>query len=215
MSATTEKVHQTKTSENQDTKSKKDDKIKPMEKTNVIKVDHIPQEDIQISWYHSLLIRILKTGKMPKSIGIIMDGNRRYATKLKKEKHKGHSDGLKNLENTVFWCKEMGITQLTVYALSKDNLKRPKVEVDTLMNLCKNQFNALSKPGGSLERNRIRIKILGDISLLPPDVQEVMVDSQERTKHYENGTLNVCLCYNSKHEIFDAMESLAHKHASG
>ena len=47
----------------------------------------------------------------------------------------------------------MGIKDLTVYALSKDNLKRPKVEVDTLMGLCKNQFNALSKPGGSLERN--------------------------------------------------------------
>lgn len=62
-----------------------------------------------------------------------------------------------------------------MYALSKDNLKRPKVEVDTLMNLCKNQFNSLSKPGGSLERNQIRIKIFGDISLLPLDVQKVML----------------------------------------
>ena len=159
----------TKPQENhQDKKESFDTKIK--EKSDKIEVDHVPQEDIQISWYHSFLIRILKTGKMPKSIGIIMDGNRRYATKLKKDKHKGHSDGLKNLENTVFWCKEMGIDQLTVYALSKDNLKRPKVEVDTLMNLCKNQFNALSKPGGSLERNQIKIKILGDISLLPKDV---------------------------------------------
>ena len=111
---------------------------------------------------------------MPTSLGIIMDGNRRYATSQNKEKHKGHKDGLKNLENCVYWCKELGIKQLTVYALSKDNLSRPKVEVDTLMNLCKNQFNALSKPGGSLERNRIKIKILGDISLLPEDVQVVM-----------------------------------------
>ena len=129
---------------------------------------------MELSWYHRLLIRVLKTGKMPKSIGIIMDGNRRYATKLNKAKHQGHSDGLKNLENTVFWCKELGIQQLTVFALAKDNLKRPKVEVDTLMNLCKYQFNALSKPGGSLERNRIRIKIFGDVSMLPDDVQEVM-----------------------------------------
>ena len=129
---------------------------------------------MELSWYHRLLIRVLKTGKMPKSIGIIMDGNRRYATKLNKAKHQGHSDGLKNLENTVFWCKELGIQQLTVFALAKDNLKRPKVEVDTLMNLCKNQFNALSKPGGSLERNQIKIKIFGDVSMLPDDVQEVM-----------------------------------------
>ena len=116
------------------------------------------------------MIKVLKMGKMPTSIAMIMDGNRRYATKLKKAKHEGHSDGLRNLENVVFWCKEMGIRDLTVFALAKENLQRPKVEVDTLMNLCKNQFNALSKPGGSLERNRIKIKILGDISLLPEDV---------------------------------------------
>ena len=66
-----------------------------------------------------------------------------------------------------------------------------------------------------MERNRIRIKILGDTSLLPEDVQKVMVESEEMTKDYENGTLNVCLCYNSKHEIFDAVESLAFKHATG
>ena len=107
----------------------------------------------------------------------------------------------------------MGIEDLTVYALSKDNLKRPQVEVDTLMNLCKNQFNALSKPGGSLERNQIRIRIFGDISLLPIDVQQVMVDSEERTKDYQNGNLNVCICYNSKHEIFEAAEKLAFKHS--
>jgi len=66
-----------------------------------------------------------------------------------------------------------------------------------------------------LERNQIKIKILGDTSLLPEDVQEVMRDSEERTKNYMNGTLNVCICYNSKHEIFEAVESLAQKHASG
>ena len=123
-----------------------------------------------IPWYHRLLIKVLKTGKMPKSIAIILDGNRRYATKLKKEKHEGHSDGLRNLENTVFWCQQLGIKQLTVFALAKENLKRPKIEVDTLMDLCKYQFNALSQPGGSIDRNQIKINILGDISLLPQDV---------------------------------------------
>jgi tritrans,polycis-undecaprenyl-diphosphate synthase [geranylgeranyl-diphosphate specific] len=62
------------------------------------------RDEMSISWYHRLLIKVLKTGKMPKSIGIIMDGNRRYATQMKKAKHEGHKDGLKNLENTVFWC---------------------------------------------------------------------------------------------------------------
>ena len=77
------------------------------------------------------------------------------------------------------------------------------------MDLCRYQFNELSKPGGVIEQNRIRIKILGDMSMLPEDVQQVMKLSEERTKDFENGTLNVCLCYNSKHEVFEAMESLA------
>ena len=123
-----------------------------------------------IQWYYRFLIQVLRQGKIPTSIAIIMDGNRRFATKQKKEKHHGHKDGLRNLENVVFWCKELGIKTLTVYALSKDNLNRPQVEVDTLMDLCRKQFTDLCKPGGSIERNRIRVKMLGDLSLLPDDV---------------------------------------------
>ena len=67
----------------------------------------------------------------------------------------------------------------------------------------------MSKPGGSLEVNQIRVRIIGDIKLLPEDVQEVMRQSEKRTKDYKNGELNVCICYNSKHEILDTMESLA------
>lgn len=96
-----------------------------------------------------------------------------------------------------------------MYALSKDNLNRPKVEVDTLMNLCKNEFAGLCKPGGSIERNRIKIRLFGDLSLLPPDVRDAMELSEKQTRDHENGTLNICICYNSKHEIFDAVEASA------
>ena len=75
-----------------------------------------------MTWLHRLMIKVLKTGKMPKSIAMIMDGNRRYATLKNKQKHEGHSDGLRNLENVVFWCNEMGIKELTVFALAKENL---------------------------------------------------------------------------------------------
>jgi ditrans,polycis-polyprenyl diphosphate synthase len=66
-----------------------------------------------------------------------MDGNRRYAVKNKQEKHKGHSAGLKTLETALIWCKGLGVAEVTVFALAKENLKRSKVEVDTLMGLCK------------------------------------------------------------------------------
>jgi len=102
-----------------------------------------------------------------------------------------------------------------VYALSKDNLKRPQVEVDTLMNLCKNEFAGLCKPGGSIERNRIKIRLFGDLSMLPEDVRDSMLMSEKQTKDYENGTLNICICYSSKHEILDAVESQAYNKATG
>jgi undecaprenyl diphosphate synthase len=79
-------------------------------------------------------------GKIPRSIAIIMDGNRRYATSKSKEKHKGHEFGLQKLQETLLWCKNLGVFELTVFALAKANLKRSKVEVDTLMGLCKENF---------------------------------------------------------------------------
>ena len=101
-----------------------------------------------MKWLNSFLIRILKMGKIPKSIAIIMDGNRRYATKIKKEKHEGHSFGLHKLEESLEWCLELGIKEVTVFALSKDNLKRSKVEVDTLMSLAKDSFAKMAEKNG-------------------------------------------------------------------
>ena len=60
-------------------------------------------------WYHRMFIRILKQGKIPRSIAIIMDGNRRFATRINKEKHEGHSFGLKKLEETMEWCLALGV----------------------------------------------------------------------------------------------------------
>lgn len=121
-------------------------------------------------WYESLFIKVLKMGKMPKSIAIIMDGNRRFATKINKEKHEGHNHGLQKLENCMDWCLEMGIKELTVFALSTDNLKRSKVEVDTLMKLCKDSFAKMAEKDGFLERNGIQVRILGELDMLPEDV---------------------------------------------
>lgn len=94
-------------------------------------------------------------GKIPKSIAIIMDGNRRYATKQNKEKHEGHSFGLKKLEDAMGWSLELGIKELTVFALSTDNLKRSKVEVDTLMDLCKVSFARMAEKDGFMQKNGI------------------------------------------------------------
>ena len=127
-----------------------------------------------MKWLHSFFIRVLKMGRIPRSIAIIMDGNRRFATKLNKDKHEGHSFGLKKLEEAMEWCLELGIKELTVFALSTDNLKRTKVELDTLMSLAKNSFSKMAEKEGFMQKNGIQVKILGDLNLLPEDVAEAM-----------------------------------------
>jgi len=77
-----------------------------------------------MKWYEKLFLRILKTGRIPRSVAIIMDGNRRFATAHSMAKHEGHSFGLQKLESSMEWCLELGIKELTVFALSTDNLKR-------------------------------------------------------------------------------------------
>ena len=135
-----------------------------------------------------------------------MDGNRRYATGKNMEKHEGHSIGLKKLEEALIWCKALGIRELTVFALSKDNLKRAPVEVETLMNLCKNQFARMARSGGIFQTEKLKIRILGDLSLLPSEVQTSLRKTEEMTQHNREGILNVCICYNSKDEILDAIQ---------
>ena len=103
------------------------------------------------------------------------------------------------------WCKALGVQELTVFALSKDNLKRAPIEVETLMNLCKDQFAKMARNGGIFQTEKIRIRILGDLSLLPQDVQDSLRKTEELTKDHTDGILNVCICYNSRDEIASAL----------
>jgi ditrans,polycis-polyprenyl diphosphate synthase len=120
--------------------------------------------------------------------------------------------GLQKLENAMEWCLELGIKELTVFALSTDNLKRSAVEVSTLMSLAKNSFAKMAEKGGFMELHGIQVKILGDIDLLPDDVAEAMRKTEELTAKHDQARLNVCLCYNSKNEILHAIEQTAEEY---
>ena len=113
------------------------------------------------------------------------------------------------------WSLELGIKELTVFALSTDNLKRSQVEVETLMRLARDSFARMAEHGGFMEQHGIRVKILGDLDLLPEDVRQAMRRAEDLTKQHDKATLNVCLCYNSKHEILAAFESVVDLHAQG
>ena len=105
------------------------------------------------------------------------------------------------------WCKHLGIYELTVFALAKENLQRSKVEVDTLMGLCKDQFARLARNGGVFKRQQIQVRVLGDLEPLPEDVSKSLRETEKITKDHKEGVLNVCICYNGKDENNEALGS--------
>ncbi len=101
---------------------------------------------------------------------------------------------------------------MTAFALSTDNLKRPKLELDTLMGLAREYFRVLAERGGKIDEHGVRINVIGNIEMLPQDVQDMMRHTMEVTKHNTSLKLNICICYSSKEEIYEAARKCADKY---
>lgn len=143
--------------------------------------------------------------KLPKHIGIIMDGNGRWAKKRFLPRTAGHTAGAKTVRKIVEECVKLNITNLTLYAFSKENWKRPKEEVSKLMQLLskylRNEINNLNKNG-------VKIIILGDIEQLPDQVRNEITKAMESTKDNKNLVLNLALNYGSRQEIVRAFKGI-------
>lgn len=146
--------------------------------------------------------------KVPKHIGIILDGNRRLAKRLMVKPWKGHDWGAKKVEKLLEWCKEFDIRQLTLYAFSIENFDRPKKEFDYLMNLFKKEFTRL-KDDKRIHDNKIRINVVGRIWMFPKDVQESMKKIMEKTKDYNDYVINFAMAYGGRAEVVDATRKIA------
>ncbi|XP_043940129.1 dehydrodolichyl diphosphate synthase complex subunit DHDDS [Protopterus annectens] len=163
----------------------------------------------ELSFFERLCARILKAGPMPNHVAFIMDGNRRYARKCHVERQQGHTQGFNKLAETLRWCLNLGIREVTVYAFSIENFKRSKDEVDGLMELSRQKFAKLLEERENLKKHGVCIRVLGDLSLLPLDVQQLIAQSVLETKHYNQCFLNVCFAYTSRHEISNAVKEMA------
>ncbi|XP_030637808.1 dehydrodolichyl diphosphate synthase complex subunit DHDDS [Chanos chanos] len=152
---------------------------------------------------------VLKAGPMPRHVAFIMDGNRRYARKNKVERQEGHSQGFNKLAETLRWCLNLDIKEVTVYAFSIENFKRSKEEVDGLMELAKQKFYRLLEEQQNLEKHGVCIRVLGDMTLLPYDLQQVIAQAVVATRNHNKCFLNVCFAYTSRHEIANAVKEMA------
>ncbi|XP_013386156.1 dehydrodolichyl diphosphate synthase complex subunit DHDDS [Lingula anatina] len=161
------------------------------------------------SWIHKFCQAVLKTGPIPKHVAFIMDGNRRFASKRSIDRAQGHLMGFDKLAETLEWCNNIGISEVTVYAFSIENFKRSKEEVDGLMELARLKFTKLMEEKELLNKHGVCIRVLGNLSLLPHDIQQIVADAMNMTKNNNRAVLNVCFAYTAREEICSAMRDIA------
>lgn len=143
--------------------------------------------------------------KLPRHIAIILDGNGRWAAKRGLPRAAGHLAGSENFRKISTFCKNIGIEYLTVYAFSTENWNRPQGEIDAIMNLFRRYLNeAIEK----MEKNRVRIRIMGDLSPVSEDIRELIGKTQELSKKYDGVSLQICINYGARDEIVRAVRKL-------
>ena len=142
---------------------------------------------------------------VPQHIAIILDGNGRWAKKKGMPRNYGHAQGSKNVERICEDAYNLGVKYLTVYAFSTENWKRPQEEVDALMKLLRNYMKTCLKRA---EKNRMRVRVLGDKTALAEDIRESIEELEEATRDYDGLNFQIALNYGSRDEMVRAMKKM-------
>jgi len=154
----------------------------------------------------------IEIAKLPKHIAIIMDGNGRWAKAQGKHRIFGHKNGVKAVREVTEGCAEIGVTHLTLYAFSTENWNRPKIEVSALMELL---FLTIGKEIKTLQKNNIRLNVIGHIHTLPESNRKALMEVMEATKNNTRMTLTLALSYGSREEILEAARKIAIDYKEG
>ena len=144
--------------------------------------------------------------KIPQHVAIILDGNGRWAKKRGMPRNYGHVQGSKNVERICEDAYKMGIKYLTVYAFSTENWNRPKDEVDALMKLLRNYMKTCLK---TAEKNRMKVRVIGDISRLDEDIRKRILELEKASEHNDGLNFQIAINYGSRDEIVRAVRTLA------
>lgn len=147
----------------------------------------------------------MESSKIPNHIGIIMDGNGRWAIARGKSRSYGHKAGSKNVDSIVTHAFNSGVKSLTLYAFSAENWARPKEEVDELMKLLKEYFKKFIK---KVVKNEVRLKVIGDRKGLSEELIKIIYDGEEKSKQNSKNNLNIALNYGGRQEIARVVNKL-------
>jgi short-chain Z-isoprenyl diphosphate synthase len=157
--------------------------------------------------YEARVVRRLPTGRLPKHVGVMLDGNRRWAKAVGADTAQGHRAGAANIEPLLGWCEEIGVEVVTLWLLSTDNLNRPPHELEPLLGIIGDAVETLA------EQRRWRLHPVGSLDLLPAKMAERLKEAAEATSDVDGLLVNIAVGYGGRREIADAVRSLLHEHA--
>ena len=153
-------------------------------------------------------LKLVQAEPMPEHIAIIMDGNRRFAESIGLTSIDGHEKGRDKLEELLTWCLELDIKIITVFAFSMENLNRDTEEVKNLLELFEKNFYLLGDDK-RVHKHKIKITVLGELELLPKNIQKAINYAIEKTKDYDKYFLNLAIAYGGRQEITQAIKNIA------
>ena len=157
--------------------------------------------------YEARVLRRMPTENLPKHVGVMLDGNRRWAKAVGRDTAHGHRAGAANIEPLLGWCDEVGIEVVTLWLLSTDNLNRPAVELTPLLEIIEEAVQSLA------DQRRWRLHPVGALDLLPASTAALLKAAEESTRDVDGMLVNVAVGYGGRREIADAVRSLLHEHA--
>ncbi len=152
------------------------------------------------------LLKVSNNVSLPKTVGLILDGNGRWAKKRNMPRTFGHAEGIKTLVEIAEASRDVGVKNLVVYAFSTENWNRPSDEVNFLMKALVNSFDTYIN---RIIKNKTCIKVIGEKNNLPIDVLDTINKVEDRTKEFDNLHIYLCFNYGSRKEIINSIKSIA------
>jgi tritrans,polycis-undecaprenyl-diphosphate synthase [geranylgeranyl-diphosphate specific] len=165
--------------------------------------------------YQRWLWMQVKSGTSPEHVAIILDGNRRWASEQQEiNPWVGHKKGAETAEQLLDWCQMLGVKYVTLYMFSTENFRRSSQEVEEIMRIAEVKFRKLLTDE-RIHRNRVHVKVIGRVNLLPENLQQLIADVERATADYDNQFLNFAFAYGGRAEIVDAAKTIAEKVKAG
>lgn len=158
--------------------------------------------------YERRLAKSLSPQAVPRHVGVMVDGNRRWARLRGADTAHGHQAGADNIENLLSWCDQVGVEVVTLWLLSTDNLNRPAKELEPLLGIIENTVSGLAAS------DRWRLNPVGALDLLPQQTARRLKEAADDTRDVDGMLVNIAVGYGGRREIADAVRSLLHEHAA-